>query len=58
MAIEIEQRIAELGDLAASARQQQREEAKRNFASHLKAGGNQNEESGATRKVKTSLNTP
>jgi len=29
MAIEIEQRIAELGDMAASARQQQREEAKR-----------------------------
>jgi hypothetical protein len=45
MAIEIDQRIAELGDLAASARQQQREEAKRNFASHLKAGGNQNEKS-------------
>jgi hypothetical protein len=37
--------FAELGDLAASARQQQREEAKRNFASHLKAGGNQNEKS-------------
>jgi hypothetical protein len=29
MAIEIEQRIAELCDLAASAKQQQREEAKR-----------------------------
>jgi hypothetical protein len=45
MAIEIDQPIAELGDLVASARQQQREEAKRNFASHRKAGGNQNEKS-------------
>jgi hypothetical protein len=62
MAIEIEQRIAELGDLAASARKQQREEAKR-FREPPK-GRRQSKwkislrDSGSTRKVKTSLNTP